>query len=226
MASSSDEDDTWDWRSHVVFQGIEDVPRSDKSSFEARNRGVIQQTLREAISNLKAAFPTEFGTIKGVQNPDDLAEPLQELVAPHGEAAAAAELAIPAGIAEFLTLTYETHPAASAEFGLPMITGTPHESRPSLRRIELDFDDELDKNADEHRLWVECSTSRPKKQRASDFGKVFFDTPEENQPAVVADSFEDLVVMWSNWLCGDFKQALESGSASELIEEFYADLAN
>ncbi|KAJ3157433.1 hypothetical protein HDU86_003325 [Geranomyces michiganensis] len=222
--ASSDEEDVWDWRSNVVFQGIEDVPRSDQSAFEARNRGVIQQTLREAISNLKTAFPAEFGNIKPVRNPDDLADPLQELIAPH-DGAAADDLAIPAGIAEFLTLTFETNPSAAAAFGLPMIDGTPHESRPSLRRIELDFDEELDKHADENRLWVECSKIKSKK-RASDFGKVFFDTEGGKEPIVVASSFEELMTMWSEWMCRDFKEALEAGNGSDVIEDFYAELAD
>ncbi|KAI8920888.1 hypothetical protein DFJ77DRAFT_139771 [Powellomyces hirtus] len=224
--ASSDEESVWDWREHVEFPGIDEVSRSEQSSFIARNRGVIQQTLREALSSLQSAFPEEFGNIKGVRDPDDLAAPLQEIVNSAGEDATF-DIRIPAGVAEFLTLTFETAPSATAEFGLPTVSPVAHPSRPGLMRIELDYDEEVDVRAADEGFWIASAKSTSKKRKDVEFGKVYYGAVA-GSPAFkpVAPSFEDFFVMWQEFMCDEFKLAQTDDERRELLDEFYSHFAD
>ncbi|KAJ3011319.1 hypothetical protein HKX48_006909 [Thoreauomyces humboldtii] len=239
---SDSEDDAWDWRSFVAYQGASEVPRNELSRFIAQSRATIQQSLVASLSVLAKDFPTEFGEVRSVRDPDSLAEPLREVL--DGWSREDQEdlvIRFPGGMAEFLSLTYDTQPSSHARFGLPIVLpevevddghdhNHHHPSVPGLLRIALDFDEDVDLRAADSSFYLACSLDAPpsegkkkKTKKKTSFGKVYYGDREGSRPLVlVADSFEEWFADWAGFLSDEYKGAATDDARKELLGEYYA----
>ncbi|KAJ3053726.1 hypothetical protein HK097_003534 [Rhizophlyctis rosea] len=194
----------------VAYPGIRDVPKNQRDTFIRTQRQQIQSSVRQSLDSLKSTFPNEFSNIKGIYDPDDLVEPLDEI----REGLASQEkinqksVLYPPGAAEFILFTYETTPSSSAAFGLPTISSATH-SKPY-------GEDELN---EEYGFYLNVDST------SKSFGKVAIDTLKGSGKFLpVADTFEEFLEKFVEFMTDDFAGAGSDRKAA--VEDWYLRFAD
>ncbi|KAI9002642.1 hypothetical protein BC832DRAFT_593372 [Gaertneriomyces semiglobifer] len=213
MSDSDDSGTDFDWRDVVHYPGIDEVPRGQEDAFIRSARAELQTRYRTDIESLKETFPTEFGSIKAVQDPDTVNETLQDIIMAFPESVRDT-IKIPASVIEYLFLTGDTEATASADFGLPIVTNEPHPEVPGYLKIELDYD-ECSDELDTYPLYIKLVQQRGKasKKKATDdsLGRLFLGTKTGLKPTNC--DFEEFISKWARFMCEDFVEADAVGAA-------------
>ncbi|KAJ3293942.1 hypothetical protein HK104_004098 [Borealophlyctis nickersoniae] len=205
----------------VFFPGITDVPKNQRDTFIRTQRGEVQSSLRQSLSSLKETFPKEFGKISPIEDPEELEDVLEDIrkaLSSQTRPSDKSDVLLPPGVAEFVLLTGGTNPDVDATFGLPTIAGGAHLKGygEGWASIEMDFDEEIDETGEDFAFYV-CVDSTTKS-----FGEVVIDGAKGlGKFKKVADSFEEFLGLFAEFMTGDFKGSSGDEDLKAAVEDWY-----